>query len=418
MEISTVGIVSLVAAGVLPAALTGRWLARRLGQPNIVGEVALCLLYGGLLVSHAHWGAPGAAGREALHQLGQFGLALFLVGVAHEIRLGATQPSARTVSLLSAGSALLPTACGALLAAWVLSTGDPSLWEAAPAASLALMLAVCLAVTAVPVLTGILRHRWLADVGAGRLAKASAVSLDAAVLLTIAVALGTGHRDGIGTAITVVVCGIPAVLLLRHLTHTAPATALAGRHGALTVAVVAVAAAGASQATARLGFADVLGAVLIGLALPTDGSAGPWTTAARFLERLGRMALPILFTVTGTTLAAGPDIFFPWQAMVLATALATLSKLAGTYVGARLGAESHESGLRLAVLVNTRGLTEIVILQVAYSAHFLTPSLYLALVVMALVTNALSGPVRWAVDRHGRATVPAARGYETASVSS
>lgn len=406
MNTGTVSAVALVIASVLPTALVGRWIARRLGQPVIVVEITLCLLLGGVLVSQAGWGAPGSAGRDVLNQFGHFGLVLFLVGAAHEIRLGADKLSGRAVAWLSAGSALLPLACGTLLAAWVLSTGNPALRGTAPSAALVLMLAISLAVTAVPVLAGILGDRQMENTDAGRLAMASAVSIDAVtwVLLAIAVGLGTGQSDGIGKAVAVLVCGIPTAMVLRRLAHTAPADAFAGRHPRLTVALVAVAACVASQATARLGLTDIFGAVLIGLALPADGSEGPWTRSVQVLGRLGRLVLPVLFTLTGTTLAVGPHTVFPWQAMLLATSLAIVSKLAGSYLGARIGAQSHLTGLRMAALMNTRGLTEIVVLQAGYSAHILTPGLYLALVVMALVTTALSGPLLWAVDRHARAT--------------
>lgn len=408
MDTGTVGAVALVIASVLPTALVGRWIARRLGQPVIVVEITLCLLLGGVLVSQAGWGAPGSAGRDVLNQFGHFGLVLFLVWAAHEIRLGADKLSGRAVAWLSAGSALLPMACGTVLAAWVLSTGAPTLRGTAPSAALVLMLAISLAVTAVPVLAGILRDRQMENTDAGRLAMASAVSIDAVTWLLLAIAIGlgtgTGQNDGIGKAIAVLVCGIPTAMVLRRLAHTAPADAFAGRHPRLTVALVAVAACVASQATARLGLTDIFGAVLIGLALPADGSEGPWTRYVQVLGRLGRLVLPVLFTLTGTTLAVGPHTVFPWQAMLLATSLAIVSKLAGSYLGARIGDQSHLTGLRMAALMNTRGLTEIVVLQAGYDAHILTPGLYLALVVMALVTTALSGPLLWAVDRHARAT--------------
>lgn len=387
----------LVVAAAAPGVRLGRWAARRTGQPAIIGEIAFCLLFGAFLVSHAGWGDPASPGRGLLGELGHLGLALFLVGAAHEIRSGAARLPGRAVLWLSAGSALLPMAAGALLAVWVLGSGDPRLRGAAPAAALVLMLAISLAVTAVPVLAGILADRKMQHTESGRLAMASAVSIDAVtwVLLAVAAGLATG-RGGFATALAVPAVGVPAAALLRRLAAAAPSPA---RHPRLTIGGVAAAAVGAAALTEHLGLTDVFGAVLIGLALPADGRTGPWTAAARALGRTGRLLLPLLFLATGTTLAAGPDAAFSWRALLYATTLAIAAKLAGSYLGARLGGRSHPVALRLAALMNTRGLTEIVVLQIGYAAGILTPALYLALVVMALVTTVLCAPLLWAIDR-------------------
>lgn len=390
----------LVVAAVVPGTLLGRRLARRIGQPEVIGEITFCLLLGALLVTRAGWGGPGSPGRELLAELGHFGLAVFLAGAVHEIRSGAARLPGRAVLWLSAGSALLPMAAGALLAVWVIRSDDPRLRGTAPAAALVLMLAISLAVTAVPVLARILADRKMEHTGTGRLAMASAVSIDAVtwVLLAVAVALATG-RGGLGTALAVPAVGVPAAFVLRRLAGTSAAAALAVRFPLPTILAVAAAAGAAAGVSRHFGLTDVFGAVLVGLALPADGRGGPWTSAAKALGRTGRLLLPLLFVITGTTLAAGPEPAFSWRVLLFATTLAVVAKLAGSYAGARLGGLSRPTGLRLAALMNTRGLTEIVVLQVGYGAGILTPPLYLALVVMALLTTALCGPLLWAIDR-------------------
>ncbi|MFD7256133.1 cation:proton antiporter [Streptomyces sp. NPDC059874] len=398
----------LVLAVTVPCALLGRRAARGIGQPGIVGEIACCLLLGAALVAWAGWGGPGSPGREPLGQVGHFGLALFLVGAAHEIRSGVARLSGRAVMWLSLGSALLPMAAGVLLAVWVLRTDDPRLRGTAPAAALVLMLAISLAVTAVPVLAGILADRRMRHTETGRLALASAVSIDAVtwVLLAVAVGLTTGGRGGFGTALAVLAVGIAAAAVLRRLAATAALAARAARHQRLVIVAVAALGWAAAAGTRHFGLTDVFGAVLVGLALPADGERGSWTVTAGALGRAGRALLPVLFVSTGATLASGPEAVLSWPALLYGTALAVAAKLVGSYAGARLGGLAHTTGLRLAALMNTRGLTEIVVLQAGYGAGILTPALYLALVVMALVTTALCGPLLWAVDR--RAPVPEA----------
>lgn len=390
----------LVLLAIAACALLGRRLARRTGQPEIVGEIACCLLLGAVLVTRADWGGPGSPGREPLAAAGHFGLALFLVGAAHELRSGVDRLSGKAVLWLSAGSALLPMAAGVLLASWVLRSEDPRLRGTAPTAALVLMLALSLAVTAVPVLAGILADRNMRHTVCGRLALASAVSIDAVtwVLLAVAVGLTTG-RGGFAAPVAVAAVGALAVSLLRGLASGAGASRAAARHPRPAALCVAALAWAAATGTHHFGLTDVFGAALVGLALPADGARGPWTGVARSLGRAGRPLLPVLFAVTGTSLASGPGAVLSWQALLYATTLAILAKLAGSYLGARLGGQDHLTGLRLAALMNTRGLTELVVLQTGYSAGILTPALYLALAVMALVTTALCGPLLWAVDR-------------------
>nr|WP_257789868.1 hypothetical protein [Streptomyces sp. 3211] len=109
--------------------------------------------------------------------------------------------------------------------------------------------------------------------------------------------------------------------------------------------------------------------------------------------------LPLLFVTTAATLASGAEVVFSWRALVYALTLAVTAKLGGSYLGARLGGRSHAVALRLAVLMNTRGPTEIVVLQVGWTAGILTPALHLSLVVMALTTTALCGPLLGWIDR-------------------
>ncbi|MFV2084560.1 cation:proton antiporter [Micromonospora sp. LOL_021] len=401
MDALIAGTLALLLAGVLVTAAVGRWLAGRLKQPEIVLEITVCLLLGAVLVSQVGWGAPETAGREVLEFLGHFGLALFLVSAAHGIRQGGDRLSGRAVAWLSAGSTLPAMVSGVLLATWVLTVGSADLRGEASPTALTLMLAVSLAVTAVPVLAGILRDRRMENTEIGRLAMTSAVAIDAVtwVLLVVAIGLATG-QDGAVKAVAVLLGGIPAVLAVRWIARTRALETLASRHPYVAMILVAVIAYAASQTTGGLGLTEIFGAVLVGFALPSDGA---WARVSHQLGRLGRLLLPVMFTLTGTALAAGVPNVVSWEAIVIATGLAIVSKLAGSYAGARLGAQSRLASLKLAALMNTRGLTEIAVLQAGYSAGILAPGLFLALIVMALITTGLSGPLLWAVDRYADA---------------
>ncbi|MFH8407219.1 cation:proton antiporter [Streptomyces sp. NPDC018019] len=400
----------VLVASVAPAVWLGRRAARLLGQPAIVGEIMACLLLGALLAGQFGWGGEATAGRPVLEKAGHLALALFVVGAVQEIRAGSGKLGGRAVAWTAAGSALLPMGCGTLLAVWVLAEGDPALRGSAPATAFVLMLAGALSVTAVPVLAGVLQDRGMLHTHTGRLAMAAAVSMDAVNWALLAVAVGLATGGGQVTPAVVFTAGLLLAWALRRLGGLPAARAWAHRvRPAVPAGLVVLTTVAAALVTDRLGLTDVLGAVLVALALPADGGTGPWTRAARTVGQCGRHGLPLLFVLTGAGLGSGPPGLFSWQATALGTALAVAGKLAGSYLGARAGGQDTPTSMRLAALLNTRGLTEITFLQIGYQADILTPALYLALVVMALVTTALAGPLLWAVDR-GAPDTPEAAG--------
>ncbi|MEV0230699.1 cation:proton antiporter [Nonomuraea sp. NPDC050786] len=385
----------LVAVAVVIVVLAARLVARLTRQPAVVVEIAFCLASGWLLLPRLaelgprpDWGLLG--------QAGHLGLALFLVGTAHGMRAGLDRRLVRTVTFLSAGSAAVPLAAGGLVAWWLIAAGDPALRGGAPAVAFTLMVAVALTVTAVPVLAGILRDRRMDHTVDGRLALLSASCIDVLTWVLLAVAVGMASGGGPAAALTVLAAGAVAALLLRRVVPRS----LAGRFPRAVPVVVGAAAWAAATATGRFGLTEVFGAVLVGLSLPAEERPGPWTRVAEVLGRTGRTMLPVLFVTTGVALTSGPEAVLPWQAALVVTAVAVAAKVGGSYAGARLGGRSPASGARIAVLMNTRGLTEIVILQAGYGAGLLSPGLYLAFLCMALITTGLSGLMLNAADRY------------------
>ncbi|MEU4746511.1 cation:proton antiporter, partial [Actinosynnema sp. NPDC023658] len=170
---------------------------------------------------------------------------------------------------------------------------------------------------------------------------------------------------------------------------------LAERHPRATgVAIAAVALLTAFQLE-HWGLTAVFGAFVVGLALP----GGAWEKVARPVMSFGRLLVPVFFVVAGMGVANAPRGSVPWAAILIATGLAILGKVGGGYAGARLAGQDRRTSLSVGVLVNTRGLTEIVVLQAGYSAGLLSVQLFLALVVMALATTGMTGPLLSLIER-------------------
>ncbi|MFI9008473.1 cation:proton antiporter [Actinosynnema sp. NPDC053489] len=389
--------VVVVLAVVLVAAYLGRVAARATRQPEVVGEILA-----GILVVPAVLAVGGAPALAAvlptdvvspLKVLGQVGLVLFLVGVAHELRHGGTTLGARAVGWVTVGAFVPALLTGLVMAAWVVWVADPDLRGDAPTAALVLMVAVALSVTAVPVLARVLRDRGMTDTRSGRLAMASAVVTDSAAWVLLVLAIGIS--GGVLVSLALVGVGAAVTAVGRVALRGRVPTALAERFPALTAAAVAAVALLAAFEFEHRGLTAVFGAFAVGLAVP----GGVWSRAVHLVMTTGRLLVPVFFVVAGMGVANAPRGSVPWAAILVAVALAVVGKVGGGYAGARLAGEDRRTAVKVGVLVNTRGLTEIVVLQAGYSAGLLSARLFLALVVMALATTGLTGPLLSLIER-------------------
>ncbi|WP_243769087.1 cation:proton antiporter [Streptomyces cyanogenus] len=399
------GHISLVLVTIFLAAYAGRQLARLVGQPSVVGEVAAGLVLGPAVVAI---GGHGLLGRllpadvfSPVRQLAHIGLVLFVVGVLRQMRSGGSWATRRAIGWVTFGALVPPLTAGFALAGWVLWRSGPGLRGDAPTPSLVLLLGVSMSVTAIPVLARILEDRGLTYTRAGRLSLAGAAVIDgvAWLLLTLAIGLAGGGSGDSVNRMAALAAGVTAAFVLARLLRAPVAGRLCGRLPWLSAVAVAALALTASWLMQRCGLSEVLGALLVGAALPAADEHGPWGRAVHRVSRTGALLIPLFFVVTGVSVFAGRLGSGSWQACVLATAAGLVAKIGGGYLGARLGGESHRVGLQVGVLLNTRGLTELVILQAGFSAGILTPRMYLALVVMALVTTAATGPLYTLVER-------------------
>ncbi|MGC7096217.1 cation:proton antiporter [Amycolatopsis lurida] len=385
-------------AVVLLFAHLARALAKLLRQPPVIGEIVAGLVTGPLIIAVA--GRPGfdlvlpGAVSDGLRVAGQAGLALYLVGVAHHLRLGRSGLPKRAVGWTVGGALFPPLLLGAALGGWILLAGGPELRGDASPLALVLMMAVALSVTAVPVLARILTEHSLAETRAGRLSMTTAVIIDGLswLLLGLAIGVAGGGLAQVGIALAVLVAGLGLALLSRRLLG-GWTPARFPRTAALVLAGIALASATALE---HWGLTGVIGAVLVGLAIP-GGDA--WTAIVHHVSRVGRALVPVFFVVAGIDVFTRSSPALHWELIIPAVVLAVAGKLGGGLLGARLGGESKPVATTVGVLLNTRGLTELVVLQAGYSAGILSPAVFLALVVMALATTAMTGPLLLVVRR-------------------
>jgi Kef-type K+ transport system membrane component KefB len=392
-------VVAIVAACALVGALF-RWL----GQPAVVGEILTGILLGPSVLG-AVW--PAATARlfpagimPQLDALAQLGVILFVFVAGLEVNTRALRGRGDVAVVVSHVSIAVPFLLGVVLALLAYGTFAPGGVEFIP---FALFLGASMSVTALPVLARILMEKGMyrSDVGTVAITCALVSDVTAWCLLATAVAL-TRSATLAGVLVTIALTAGFAVLMVLGLR---PALRLAGRERLagrpdLLLPLVLLGLLAAALATDRIGVHAIFGAFVFGLACPRDlavfravrEKVGDLTTA---------LLLPLFFTYSGLRTDIGLLGLnlgrWLWCGLILVVAVA--GKLAASAVAARAVGVGWPTSLQLGALLNARGLTELIVLNVGLDLGVLNRTLFTMLVIMALVSTAMTAPILTAVQR-------------------
>jgi Kef-type K+ transport system membrane component KefB len=368
-------------------------VARRLGQPPVVGEMFTGILLGPTLFHGAVAGTlfPHDV-RPLLSILADVGIAVFMFLVGLEIDRKALKKQSRSTVLVATGSMLLPFGLGVLVALKLVHGAAPIVF-----------LGACMSVTAFPVLARILTDRGLLRSPLGGLALAAAAVDDLlawSMLAGVVTLAGAAGPAQLRMLLLPVYFAIMA-LVVRPLLHRA--LAAGARRGRLTPTLLGGLAAGflaSAAATEWMGLHFVFGAFLFGLLMPREGSELIVTEIVGGLERFCSVLLiPVFFLVAGLQVDLSSVAGAGLLDLGLILLAAVVGKGLGTFGAARLSKLSTLDSSRLAALMNTRGLTELIILGVGLQLGLIGPYLFTLMVIMSLVTTAATGPLLSLLDR-------------------
>lgn len=379
--------------------LAGR-LFVRLGQPSVIGEMAAGILLGPSLFG---WLMPGwfaavfpPPSLETLKLLSQIGVCLFMFVVGMELDLRQMRGAASTALLVSHASIVFPYLLGVVLA-WFLYTQLAAV--GASFTAFALFMGISMSITAFPVLARILQERGLSKTPLGGMALTCAAVDDVTAwsLLTVVVAIARASSLG-ASAITVgLVCVFTALMiwvirpLLRHSLKPERATGEDLTKGMMATALVVLLAS--AWCTEWIGIHALFGAFLAGTIMP-DISGFRHKLTLRVENLSSVLLLPIFFAFTGLRTQIGLlDRWQDWLMCVGIIAVATLGKLGGSAFTARFSGIGWSESLQLGALMNTRGLMELIALNIGYELGILSPRIFAMLVIMALVTTTMTGPL-------------------------
>ena len=405
-------VIVIVLATRLVGTLFTRW-----GQPSVVGEVLAGILLGPSLLG---WLWPSAAGfifpvasLGVLKLLSQIGVCLFMFVVGLELEISHLRQKAHTVVLVSHVGILFPYFLGVVTALFLYSKFGAS---GSSFTAFALFMGIAMSITAFPVLAHILKERGLARTFLGSTALTCAAVNDAtawAILaFVVAIARATSlTATAFGLGLVVVFVAVMLLVVRPQL----PRWLAVGRMEAAgpsrgVMAAVLLLILTSALATELIGIHALVGAFVAGVVMPPKTEFREYLIVR--LENFSSLfLLPLFFAYSGLRTHVGllndPT---SWLICLAIIGVATLGKLGGTMVTARLTGMNWNDSFALGALMNTRGLVELVALNIGYDLGILPPRIFAMMVVMALVTTFLTGPLLNLVERAKRRAAKASAG--------
>jgi Kef-type K+ transport system membrane component KefB len=384
---------------VLLAARLMGWSFQLIGQPRVVGEMTAGIVLGPSLFGRffpdafAYVFPPSSL--PALTTLSQLGLLLFMFVVGLEVDIKRILKQRASVVFISNVSIVLPLALGLGLAR---ALYPKFAGEQVPFSSFALFMGTAMSITAFPVLARILKERNLlgTDLGATAISCAAIDDISAWLLLAVLTATVHSSQSWHRLAITLLLLiGFVAIMLVPIRRAAASLESLYRKHGAGVelISALILCLLAASWVTERLGVHALFGAFMAGLVMPKSE-----LMIAGIVERIESLSLalllPLFFALTGlrTRIDLLTDrALLGYTLAIFATAI--VGKLAGAALAARTTGMTWKDSLGLGVLMNTRGLVELVVLNAGLDLGVLSPALFTMMVIMALVTTFMTTPI-------------------------
>jgi Kef-type K+ transport system membrane component KefB len=384
-------------------------LARWCGQPQVIAEMIAGILLGPSVFGlwDAEWQQRlfRPEMKPLLYATSQVGLALYMFLVGLEFRTDLFRSRMQGAAMVSVAGMVAPLGLGALVAWWL--SGMPGFFSAEIGVTQAMLyLGASMCITAFPVLARIILERGLTGTALGTLALAAGAVDDAAAWCLLAFVLATLQGDS-SIALWAVLGGAAYVAVLLTVGRFALRSfgGVAERqHGvshellSLTLMLVML----GSLATDFIGLHAVFGAFILGCAMPRGLFVEE--TTRKLEPAITCLLLPVFFTYSGLNtrldLVTTPQL---WGIAAVVLVAACLGKGGACWAAARFSGEDQPTSLAVGVLMNARGLMELIILNIGLERGLITPRLFSIMVVMAIVTTLMASPLfEWVYGREAR----------------
>ncbi|QLE50913.1 sodium:proton antiporter [Nostoc sp. C057] len=372
---------------------------RSIKQPLVIGEIVAGIMLGpslfGLVAPHLAVTLFPPETIPFLNVLSQVGLIFFMFLIGLELNPKYLSGQLEVAVLTSHVSILVPFSLGTLLAAILyplVSNASVSF------TAFALFLGAAMSITAFPVLARIITENNLQGTRLGTLALTCAAVDDVTAWCLLAVAIAVARTGDFAGAIPTIIASIVYIGLMLtagrwFLQRLARHYLRAGRLSQLLLAGIYMAVVASALITELIGIHLIFGAFLLGAAMPKNEDLVR-ELAIKTEDFVLIFLLPIFFAYSGLKTQIGllnrPEL---WLLCALVLGVAIAGKYVGTYVAARVSGISKREASALGWLMNTRGLTELIVLNIGLELGVISPLIFTMLVIMALVTTFMTSPL-------------------------
>ena len=395
--------VMLALALVIASARALGALFRLVHQPPVIGEMIAGIMLGPSLLGKF---APGFAAyllpqsiAPLLNVISQFGIILYMFLVGLELDVSALKDRARSTIMISHASIVVPFLLGAMLALLLypyLSNSSVSF------TAFSLFLGVSMSVTAFPVLARILTDRGIHKTKMGMLTLACAAIDDVTAWCLLAFVVSVTAHAGSATRTLFMAMVYIAVMLVVVRPLVIRVTHWMDSKGRMTQGILATVLLGilfSSLATESIGIHSIFGAFVLGAVIPNRSKLARELTA-KLEDFVIVFLLPAFFAFTGLRTQIGlVNGTRDWIFCALIILVASAGKFGGSALAARWSGLSWRESSALGILMNTRGLMELIVLNIGLELGVISPTLFAMLVIMALVTTMATTPVLQFISR-------------------
>lgn len=380
-------------------------LFNRIGQPSVVGEVVAGIVLGpsvlGFLFPETFGALFPLDSLEYLKFMSQIGLILFMFVVGMELDLKVLGSRAHDAVVISHASIVIPYALGMGLAYVLYQQFAP---PNVPFLSFSLFMGIAMSITAFPVLARVVQERGLSRTRLGTIAITCAAADDITAWCILAAVIAIVKAGSALSALFTIAAAVVYVLAMikvvrPFMSRLGAVHAERGTLGKPVMALVFLVLIASAYATEVIGIHALFGAFLAGAIMPTN-----LDFRKALVERTEDVSvvllLPLFFVFTGLRTRIGllnePGL---WAICALVIAVAVIGKFGGSAIAARFTGHSWKDSMSIGALMNTRGLMELVVLNIGYDLGILSPTIFAMLVLMALVTTFMTGPALTLIER-------------------
>lgn len=392
---------------------------KKIGQPSVIGEIIAGIVLGPSFIGYYFPEFSGFLFPEKsldnLKFLSQIGLILFMFVVGMELDLKTVKNKANDAVIISHASIIFPFTLGVGLAWFIYPEFGPA---NIPFIAFALFCGIAMSITAFPVLARIVQERGLSKTKLGNIAITCAAADDITAWCILAAVIAIVKAGSVLSSFYIIIMAVAYVILMLKLVR--PFLARFGDKysnkesmSKPVVAIFFITLLVSSYVTEVIGIHALFGAFLAGVIMPVN-----LNFRAIFIEKIEDISLvlllPLFFVFTGLRTHIGLlNDWHLWMIALAIIAVAVTGKFVGSALAARFVGQSWKDSFVIGALMNTRGLMELVVLNIGYDLGVLSDEIFAMMVIMALVTTFMTGPIldflNWMIpekhEDHATATV-------------